>query len=77
MLGEQLGWQDPVTVERLNASPGRAAAADLPAPARAAIVDHNALDIELYEFALDLFERRLSSAAAARATAPLPGHAAG
>jgi hypothetical protein len=60
-FARQLDWREPVTVERLNVTPNRRAASDFPPSARAAVLDHNALDIELYEFALQLFERRLSS----------------
>jgi hypothetical protein len=61
LFGRQLDWREPVTVERLNVSPNRQAAADIPPSTMAAILDHNVLDIELYAFALRLFERRLSS----------------
>ena len=68
LFAEQLGWQQPVTIERLNVSPNRQSAADLPPSARAAILEHNEFDLELYTFAGDLFERRLSSAASPRAS---------
>lgn len=61
LFAQQLGWQQPVAIERLNVSPNRQSAADLPPSTRAAILEHNELDIELYTFAADLFERRLSS----------------
>jgi hypothetical protein len=63
LVAGRLGWQGPVVAERLNASPCRPAAADLTASARAAIAEHNELDIELYAFAAKLFERRLASSA--------------
>ena len=68
LFAGQLGWQEPVAVERLNVSPNRVPTAEIPARARDAIVEHNALDIELYAFACDVFERRLSAAGAARAS---------
>lgn len=61
LFARQLDWREPVTVERLNVSPNRQAAADISQSARAAILDHNALDIELYAYAVQLFERRLAS----------------
>lgn len=57
-IGEKLHWTAPITVDRLNISPNRIAAADISASARDAIFEHNALDMELYSFALDLFARR-------------------
>jgi hypothetical protein len=66
LFARQLDWRDPVIVERLNASPNRQAAASLPPSTRAAILDHNALDFELYAFAVQLFERRLSIGASRR-----------
>lgn len=66
LFARQLDWREPVTVERMNVSPNRQAAADLPPSARMAIQDHNALDIELYAFAVALFERRLSAGAGLR-----------
>ena len=57
-IGEKLHWTAPVTVDRLNVSPNRIAAADMPSSTRDAILEHNALDMELYSFALDLFARR-------------------
>ena len=62
LFAEQLRWREPVEVERLNVSPNRVAAADLPATTREAILEHNALDMELYAFALGVFERRLAAA---------------
>jgi hypothetical protein len=62
-----------VTIERLNVSPNRQSAADLPPSTRAAILDHNELDIELYAFAADHFERRLSSAAPPQASGSCRG----
>jgi hypothetical protein len=62
LLGEQLGWPHPVPVERHNVSPKRPAAADLAPSTRDAILEHNALDAELYAFAVDLFARRMSAA---------------
>lgn len=67
LFAGQLGWQEPVAVERLNVSPVRMTAADLPATTRDAILEHNALDMELYAFARDVFERRLSAAGVPRA----------
>jgi len=61
LFTRQLGWHEPLQIERLNASPNRVSAADLPLGTRAAIVEHNELDIELYEFALSLFKRRLTA----------------
>jgi hypothetical protein len=61
-FGERLGWPQPAVIERLNVSPNRPAAADIATSTRAAILDHNALDIELYGFAVGLFERRVSAA---------------
>ncbi len=66
LFAEQLGWREPLTIERLKASPNRKAAADLSASERAAIVEHNAMDLELYAFAVDLFQRRLAASAARR-----------
>lgn len=66
LFAEQLGWQEPLEVERLNPSPNRVAAADIPAATREVILEHNALDTELYAFAVGVFERRLSAAAAPR-----------
>lgn len=68
LFARQLDWREPVTVERLNASPNRQAAASLSPSTRAAILDHNALDIELYAFAVKLLERRLASSETRRPT---------
>lgn len=58
LFARQLGWQQPLAMERINVAPRRWAAADLTPSERAAIVEHNRMDIELYDFAVDLFERR-------------------
>ena len=61
-FAEQLAWPQPALIERLNVSPNRPVTSDLAASTRATILEHNALDIELYAFAVGLFERRVSAA---------------
>ena len=66
LFAKQLDWRELVTVEHLNVSTNRQAAADLPPSSRAAILDDNSFDLELYAFAVQLFERRLSIGATRR-----------
>lgn len=67
LFARVLGWREPVVAERHNASPNRAPVAELTARERAAIVEHNALDLELHAFASELFERRIQANRAAGA----------
>ena len=61
MLRKALGWRMPFYV-RKNVTSQRTARATVPQRVRKLIADRNALDIELYDFALDLFRGRMVEA---------------
>jgi len=59
LLAREFGWRAPVA-ERLNSNQGRPSVDQLPASAIDAIVETNALDVELYRLAEQLLGQRLA-----------------
>jgi hypothetical protein len=71
LFGEVLGWA-PVSVQPVNVNPDRPATSEIPARTRALIEEHNRLDLELYEHARSLYERRFPAADRNRRRAESP-----
>ena len=61
LLARELGWSLPVHVKK-NASQGKRQPASIDARTRALLREANALDLELYEFAKQLFDEQLRRA---------------
>jgi hypothetical protein len=60
LLTHTFGWRPVRRVERLNTSSGRIQRTELPAHIIDRIIELNENDLELYEFAKRLFERRIA-----------------
>ena len=58
MLCYCLGWLPAANYERRMVSPSPTRIADIPPKTRGAVLERNQLDLELYNFALDLFNER-------------------
>lgn len=60
LMKRRLGWAEVPRYRSLNVTSARPGAADIPEETAELIRAHNLLDIELYDFARELFERALA-----------------